>query len=392
MDDRATTVVAVTIVAQNRTILLIVPEYPPHHTGGGGVAFEAIANHLAPHFRRTVVFAGDFTGDASVEERGPVEIHRIPLFRTPISRPYLRGYLPPQHASAFARVLQAARRADVVHIHGCGNPLCDISARVLSRAGVQYFQTNHGYPLTSVAQGRWPLGPLFHLYESVFTRPAIRQARKVSAVSEYCSANGPLALRRVDTIPNGVEDAVLRLGGQPANTKKTELLFVGRIHRDKGIDVLLKALERARPAWSLSILGPDGGCLREATELARALGLASRVSFVGPVSHEEALRRMANAYALVVPSLNEPFGLVGLEAMALGTLLISSDTGGMNAYANESNSLRFSTGNVTALAALLDRLPLAQDEYEGIVKAGYATAGSMTWSRIAESYCHWYVS
>lgn len=368
-------------------LVLITPEYPPHNIGGGGVVFEALARGLAEHFARVTVFTGDFTGESGVRVDGNIEVHRTPLFTAPRSMPYLRGYLPPKTMSIYSSIVRAACDADVVHVHGCGSPFCDLAARFLSRARVPYFLTNHGYP-------RMPNRVLlfrraFQAYERALVRPAVMEARRVSSVSEFCSADGPLSLRDVDVIPNGIGESLLsgrRESGRPDDV----LMFAGRLQIDKGLAILLRAMARSGDRWLLRVAGEDGGYLRNARGLAAALGIARRVSFLGRLSREAMIAELSGAYALVLPSLNEPFGLVGLEAMAVGTLLISSDSGGMRTYADSRNAKLFATGNADSLAAVLCNLPLAAEEYSLITRAAYETARSFGWPHIIRKYRHWY--
>jgi rhamnosyl/mannosyltransferase len=101
-------------------------------------------------------------------------------------------------------------------------------------------------------------------------------------------------------------------------------LFIGRLVRYKGLDVLLRALERV-PDLRLDIVGsgPEGPRLRTLTQ---ALALADRVKWYGEYPDEDLPRRMADADFLVLPSVTteEMFGLVLLEAMAAGRPIITT--------------------------------------------------------------------
>ncbi len=116
--------------------------------------------------------------------------------------------------------------------------------------------------------------------------------------------------------------------------------FVGRIQPLKAPDVLVRAVAALRErdpalAGELTVVicgGPSGSGLERPTaliELARSLGVADRVRFLPPQTGEDlpALYRAADLVA--VPSHNESFGLVALEAQACGTPVLAAAVGGL---------------------------------------------------------------
>ena len=108
-------------------------------------------------------------------------------------------------------------------------------------------------------------------------------------------------------------------------------ICVGRLHPTKGQDVLLKAIVQLKdrfPNTVFEFVG-DGPCKADCEKLAADLGIADRCRFVGRLSHDEVLRRMAASSISVVPSRSECFGLVNIESMAMGTPLVASDVGGI---------------------------------------------------------------
>ncbi|MNX65907.1 D-inositol 3-phosphate glycosyltransferase [compost metagenome] len=120
---------------------------------------------------------------------------------------------------------------------------------------------------------------------------------------------------------------------------KTLALFVGRIERRKGVDVLVEAFAAAAAKVSglhLAVAGgdtmtaPDGKSLREhlASRLTGA-GVAHRVHWLGPRDHRELPELYAGCDFFVAPSRLEPFGLVYLEAMAAGRPVIGCAAGGV---------------------------------------------------------------
>jgi glycosyltransferase involved in cell wall biosynthesis len=106
------------------------------------------------------------------------------------------------------------------------------------------------------------------------------------------------------------------------NLKKDRLrlLFLGRLHPKKGLDVLLRAwvdLKSYHRHWQLVVAGPDErGYLAEVRTLARSLGVEDSVCFTGPVTGAAKNVLLRSADLFVLPSYSEGFSMSILEAMA----------------------------------------------------------------------------
>lgn len=134
----------------------------------------------------------------------------------------------------------------------------------------------------------------------------------------------------VCVIPNCFDDVCFHL--LPGHDQQGELVFVGRLVADKGVDLLLQALgllARRHITPRLTIVG-DGPERSPLEALAASLGLGPRVKFVGSQS-APAVARLLNAHdILVVPSRwEEPFGIVALEGIACGCRLVAAAGGGL---------------------------------------------------------------
>jgi len=109
------------------------------------------------------------------------------------------------------------------------------------------------------------------------------------------------------------------------------VLCVGRFHPSKGQDVLLQAMVRVVqqvPEARLRLIG-QGPTLPYCKDLATRIGIASRCEFVDAIPHEDVFAEMASASVVVVPSRDEAFGFVAIEAMAVGTPVVASCVGGL---------------------------------------------------------------
>jgi len=108
-----------------------------------------------------------------------------------------------------------------------------------------------------------------------------------------------------------------------------QLMFVGRLAREKGLYELLHALATLRARGTRAVLvvagsGPEESGLRR---LAAELGLARAVAFLGPLFGEEKARLLAAADMFVLPSYSEGLPYALLEAMAMGVPVVASDVG-----------------------------------------------------------------
>jgi len=145
---------------------------------------------------------------------------------------------------------------------------------------------------------------------------------------------------RMRTIPCGVdlnlfqplnrEDCRAKLGLAP---DAPVLLWVGRLEKLKGVDILISALaELEEPGVTLLIVGGDDRASALRAELQRQAeeaGVAASVRFEGPVAHDRLPIYYSAADICVVPSYYESFGLVAVEAMACGTPVVASRVGGL---------------------------------------------------------------
>lgn len=160
----------------------------------------------------------------------------------------------------------------------------------------------------------------------VIQRPALAATTcfHVTAESEYEDIRRMGFRQPVAIIPNGID---MRPPKRTQSSGMRTLLFLGRIHSIKGVDLLLKAWHGVSPYfpdWRLMIIGPDdGGYLPKMQALSAELGL-QRTQFCGPLYGEAKLRAYQNAELFVLPTHSENFGVVVAEALAAGTPAIVS--------------------------------------------------------------------
>jgi alpha-1,6-mannosyltransferase len=136
--------------------------------------------------------------------------------------------------------------------------------------------------------------------------------------------------KKVEQIPLGVNLRLFRprlAGREPAEQRRLVILYVGRLSQEKDLRVLFEAFQllNRRGAYRLQIVGD--GPLRAKTE--RFVRSTPHAVYAGPVHYGERLAELyASADVLALPSRNETFGLVVLEALASGLPVVAVDQGG----------------------------------------------------------------
>lgn len=223
-----------------------------------------------------------------------------------------------------------------------------------------------------------PSGDLGRTGRFLFVSEVVR--RRVAAGTGWTFSDAEVVHSGIDT-----GDFPLPAAVPPPRPWTWRLLVVGRLDPRKGIETAIRALALLPRTATLSVVGDGPPAYRTRLESAvRALGLDGRVSF-GVVPRSRLREVYAGADALVFPSeWEEPFGLVPLEAMACGTPVVATRTGGSAEFlADGVNCLAFPPGDAGALAAALVRLADDTDLRARLVAGGVATAARFTTDRLA---------
>ena len=187
-----------------------------------------------------------------------------------------------------------------------------------------------------------------------------------------------------EIIGNAYEAALFKKNGDVK--RERDLIFVGRLVSDKGVEDLLDALGLLRqknlfPSLTIVGSGPEEAFLRKKTG---ALGLSEAVKFVGTLRGEELVKTLHQHRTLVVPSRwEEPYGLVALEGLACGCRVIGSEKGGLR-EAMGPGGISFPNGDVSALAAVLERVLRSSPTWDEAAIATHLAA--RTPRAVAEAY------
>lgn len=139
---------------------------------------------------------------------------------------------------------------------------------------------------------------------------------------------GGLAADSVVAVPNGVDVGALERAVAADSGPTADLVVVGRLITHKNVDVALRALRLLHDRGerlTLAVVG-DGPERERLEQLAADLGIDAWVTFTGALpDHTDVFGALSRARVLLFPSVREGFGMVALEAMALGTPVVTSD-------------------------------------------------------------------
>ncbi len=380
-------------------VLTVGNMYPPHHQGGYELMWRSSVEQLRAAGHEVRVLTTDHREaqpDPAVDEGS--DVHReLRWYWSEHDFPHLsvreRLALERHNLRALDRHLEEFA-PDAIAWWAMGG----MSMSLLERG------RRAGVPAVGVVVDEWlTYGPLVDGWQRTFGRPALAWAAgpltgvpsrlRLERVAEWIFVSAYLRERAlagglaVDGAP--VVHAGIDPGEFPAAEERAwdgSLLCLGRIERRKGIATAIAALA-ALPGCTLRCVGPgDDVHLAGLERIASQRGLGPRVRF-------ERLPRtaLAGAYAaadalLFCVEWPEPFGLVPLEAMAVGTPVIATGTGGSAEYLRDGeNCLLVEPGDAEAVAEAVGRLLGHPELRRRLRAAGFETAAGHDERRFNEA-------
>ena len=224
-------------------------------------------------------------------------------------------------------------QVDGVHIHGLWETSVTVAARLARAAGKPYVVSAHGmlepWALANKALKK-------RIYSALLERTNLQGAACLHALTETeaedyrrFGCRQPIAV-----IPNGVDapesaDATLFLERFPDLAGKKILLFLGRIHFKKGLDLLVSAwaaIAKRFPDAIVVLAGPDSeNSLAPVQKLIEEYGITNRVVFTGMLDAGLKWSALAAATCFVLPSYSEGLSVAVLEALSMGVPVIASE-------------------------------------------------------------------
>ena len=397
-------------------ILLLSNLYPPFVEGGAEILAGDIAAGLERLGHEVIVLTSSYGLSKpqhdgkiwrSLQPAPPVYFDRQRSFWSQLNQPF--NYYRRYHNAANARTLRqvvAATTPDMLYIWeitGIGvnsllKVLPDLNIPIVFHLG-SYWLLYARSPETeqSRLRLRWLKQRLIGTVPELTWTSLIA----VSATVKQEYVRSGFDPKRIEVIYNGIDPRFLTLPRSASNEEEAfQLLFVGRIRVEKGILVILKALDLLMhemnsaamlsakqsdghnagtssmhemhdsvmlseakhldsPSLHLHIFGDgDETYISELKTFLHENGLTEIVTFHGKVPQDELIQHYDRCDLMLVPSLwQEPFGLVVAEAMARGLPVIASNVGGpAEILTHEINGLLVEAGNERALASAINQL------------------------------------
>ncbi|MDB5104555.1 MAG: glycosyl transferase group 1 [Fibrobacteres bacterium] len=193
---------------------------------------------------------------------------------------------------------------------------------------------------------------------------------------------------KVAIAPEGVDlDLYRPPAGAGAVKTGRKVLYVGRIKRYKGLDVILRAAARIKaefPDLEIGIAG-SGDDVPRLKELARSLGMEAWTHFLGFVSEARKVELYGAAQVVVNSSLKEGWGLTSIEANACGTPVIATDVPGLcDSVRDGETGYLVPFGDVEAFASALRRILADPAVAESMREKSLEWAHAHTWEKAYE--------
>lgn len=311
-------------------ILLVNNEYPP--LGGGAAnATMFMAKALVELGHEPVVFTSAMADLPRESTADGIHVHRIRTYRKAADRTNVIEMAIFMAAAMWkVRPVARARRIEGVVVFftiPCG-PVGWLLNRLM---GVPYIVSLRGGDVPGHVREIVAMHRLITPLRRLALRGACAVVANAPGLARLSERMDPVPVR---VIPNGVDSTVFRPGtpGERAEGGDFRILFVGRLHELKNIDLLFKAAAGLREegvAVRLDLVG-DGPQRPELEALAAALGIADRIGWHGWRSKEEVAALYRTASCFVNPSRYEGMPNTVLEAMASGLAVVASDVGGNN--------------------------------------------------------------
>ncbi|NLA04437.1 MAG: glycosyltransferase family 4 protein [Firmicutes bacterium] len=339
-------------------ILMLTWEYPPRVVGGIAHVVSELSRALVQEGDEVTVITTLEENLPAHEEKDGVMIHRVAPYH---GRPL--NFFAWVHQLNLAMMEQGVRLGleqpfDLVHAHDwlvayAGKGLKHIfRLPLIASIHATEFGRNHGLHNDAqryIGEVEWSL-----------TYEAWRVICNSRYMREEIEGVFNLPPDKISIVPNGIRAEAFRVSSPDPGVRRQFaapgekiLFFIGRLVREKGVQVLLQALPQIEERFPgvRAVIAGQGPYGEELHRLSLHSGIDRRVTFAGYIDEETRNQLYALADAAVFPSLYEPFGLVALEAMATGTPVVVSDTGGFAETVEHGvNGVRVAVENAAALA------------------------------------------
>jgi len=290
--------------------------------------------------------------------------------------------------SADRTLAQLLREGFVFHLHGVWEPLLVRAARLARRAGGRAVMSPHGM-LTDWAlrQKKFKKRVFWQLLHG----RVYRRLDGVHALNDAEAAELRTLLPEVPvvTAPNGyplsIDDRHDVGASAAAPLAPRTLVFLGRVHPEKGVDILCRAFARIaarHPDGRLIVAGPDFGGLAAARDAAKNV---PGITYVGPIYGPDKEALLARSWAFCLPSGHEASSVAALEALAFGVPVLLTPQCHVGGFAEAGTGIEVARDDDSWASALDDCLSWSLDDRLGMgLRARDFVVEHFSWHAIAK--------
>ncbi|RIV18182.1 DUF1957 domain-containing protein [Alicyclobacillaceae bacterium I2511] len=372
-------------------VLILSWEFPPMTVGGLSRHVYDLSRYLAAAGWKVHVLTtriGEYPHDEMVEG---VHVHRVDVMK-PDGGEFVHWAFQLNLAMLDAcRELLQHIHVDLVHAHDW---IVGYTAKAVKELyGLPLVATIHATEYGRNQGIHTDMQRYIHQLEWQLTYDAQRVILCSSYMQREVETVFNLPAEKLEVIPNGVDPRLIQVATDVAINRdrfalpeEQIVLFIGRLVREKGVQVLVEAAPQvleACPRAKFVILG-TGPAMQDLKTAAQTAELGARMEFRGFVTDEERNALLQIADLAVFPSLYEPFGIVALEAMAAHTPVVVSDTGGLGDVVDHGrNGYKAYAGNAISLATQIVAALCNPNEAQKMADAAREDLEKYDWRHIA---------
>jgi glycosyltransferase involved in cell wall biosynthesis len=342
-------------------------------SGGAEIHLHEIFGRLARRGDEVTLLCSGFAGAAPRTTLDGIQIHRVGGRHTFLfqARRYFAAHLASQ---PFDVIVEDLNKVPVFAQRWSETPFVLL--------------VHHLFGATAFQEAAFPVAALTWLLE----RPIPNAYRSVPVIAISQSTKDDLIARGfaeepIQVIPNGVNVEALTPGAEEDRFTVPTALYLGRLKRYKGVDLILRAVAMLRDEGVfMELVVAGGGDYRSSLEaLVHELRLEDRVRFAGVVSESAKQDLFRRAWVHVLASPKEGWGISNLEAAACGTPTIASDSPGLrDSVVDGKTGVLVPHGDVPALAEAVGGLLNDPARRREMGRAARRFAETLSWDAAAE--------
>ncbi len=278
--------------------------------GGPVRVAREICLELNKRGNRTSIFSGAIKGAE------PIPLHGISesfVLVRPILKKVRISSMWSWHLYRYLTI--KVRNSDLIHIHFARDLISFLAALVAILHKKPFVVQTHGM---LIHDGRWST----KFIDTFLTRPLLKYAGQIFALSqkEKSALERLKFARSIEILPNGVN---ANLSSKSWKENQNRIVFCSRLEKRKGIDKFIELAFRLRNSnYKFEVYGPDCGELVFLLEQINKLNLHGILDYKGALQTAEVQQMLMEVDLVVLPSKDEPFPMIVLEALAVGTSVL----------------------------------------------------------------------